>query len=106
VWLSPLRVAAMKGHLDIVKLLLEQGAIVDASGQTGRTALHWAALKGHRDILKLLLEYDAGIDVQDELVRTPLDWALMRGHRQAAKLLQEHITSKRKQVTSRGVKRQ
>jgi ankyrin repeat protein len=96
---SPLRVAAMKGHLDIVKLLLEGGAIVDACGQTGRTALHWAALKGHRDIVKLLLDYGADSCVHDELGRTALEWALIRGREEVTNLLQE-------KVSFRGVKRQ
>lgn len=103
---SPLRIAAMKGHQEIVNLLLEQGAIVNAFGQTGRTALHWASLKGKRDIVKMLLDFGADCSVQDELGRTPLDWALIRNHQEIAKQLQEHMISDHGQVTFRGVRSQ
>lgn len=86
---SPLCIAAMKGHPDILKLLLERGANVDACGRTGRTALHWSSLKGHCNSVKLLLDYGADRYVQDELGRTPLDWALIRGNLEVANLLQE-----------------
>lgn len=90
---SPLRLAAMKGYRDIVRLLLEHGALVDACGHTGRTALHWASLKGHRDIVKLLLDFGAEIDVQNELSRTPLDWAIERGQLEVVNMLKECVGS-------------
>lgn len=98
---TPLRLSAMKGHTDIVKLLLENGANVNIRGQTGRTALHWAALKGHRDTVKLLLDYGAETCIQDELGRTPLDWALIRKHLEIANLLQERTGSGQQQVKTR-----
>jgi ankyrin repeat protein len=98
---TPLRLAAMKGNLDIMKLLLEHGAIVDASRQSGRTALHWASLKGHPDIVKLLLDYGADVWAQDEFGRTSLDWSLIKGHLEVANLLQEYASSVQKHVNTR-----
>jgi ankyrin repeat protein len=40
---SALLIAAVRGHTDVVKLLLEHGADPNADGGMGYTALHWAA---------------------------------------------------------------
>ena len=38
--------AASRGHKDIVELLIEKGANVNAKGSDGKTALHEAAFRG------------------------------------------------------------
>jgi ankyrin repeat protein len=47
-------IASQKGHVDVVKLLLEKGADVDASTDNGITALLVARKNGHADIAQLL----------------------------------------------------
>lgn len=42
--LNALHLAAKDGHLDIVRELLNRGAIVDAATKKGNTALHIASL--------------------------------------------------------------
>ncbi len=44
-----------KGHIDIVKLLLEKGADFNLKDICVHTPLHWAAFNGHIEIVKLLL---------------------------------------------------
>ena len=39
---SPLHWAAFSGHVDLVEVLLEQGAAIDARNASGQTPLHWA----------------------------------------------------------------
>ena len=52
--------AVCRGHVDIVKLLLEKGAELEARGKVyGRTPLSWAAGNGHEAVVKLLLEKGA-----------------------------------------------
>jgi ankyrin repeat protein len=55
--------AARYGHLEVVKLLLEKGANIEAHtwGQPA-TALSWAAANGHTAIVKLLLEKGAKLE--------------------------------------------
>ena len=58
-----LHAAAKGGHVDVVRLLLEQGADPNAREAGDNTyPLHWAAAGGHLDVVRALL--DAGGDVQ------------------------------------------
>ncbi|CAK9253192.1 unnamed protein product, partial [Sphagnum jensenii] len=56
---TPLHRAAEKGHLDVVKYLVEKGADVKAANKYGYTPLHWAASSGKLDIVKYLVEKGA-----------------------------------------------
>ncbi len=61
----PLITAAANNQIEIVKLLLAQGANVDAySDQAGLfcTALTAAALRGHADVVSLLLNHGADME--------------------------------------------
>ena len=49
--------AAQGDYVDVAKLLLEQGANMQAALQDGDTALMLAARRGHRDMSKLLLDW-------------------------------------------------
>jgi ankyrin repeat protein len=54
--------AAWRGHADVVKLLLQAGADVNAKTRSNsETPLHLAAMHGHTDVIQLLLQ--AGADV-------------------------------------------
>ncbi|RMD79282.1 MAG: ankyrin repeat domain-containing protein, partial [Lentisphaerae bacterium] len=46
------------GHVDVVKILLEHGADVNAKCKKGKTALMFASEKGYQEIVELLK--DAG----------------------------------------------
>ncbi|KAK7448602.1 hypothetical protein Landi51_06278 [Colletotrichum acutatum] len=54
---SPLPSAASQGSLDVVKVLLRNGAPINVKdGMDGTTPLEWARLSGHEDAANLLLE--------------------------------------------------
>jgi ankyrin repeat protein len=57
--LTPLCMAAMRGHADIAFFLLTAGAPVDALDHHGSTALMVAAQMGHAETVRLLLDYGA-----------------------------------------------
>ncbi|KIW19256.1 hypothetical protein PV08_03550 [Exophiala spinifera] len=59
--LSPLRVACLRGHAEIVSTLIEAGACVDGPCE-GPTPLQCAASKGNVDVVRLLLNRGAGPD--------------------------------------------
>ena len=80
---SALHFAALNGHTEVAKLLLEAGADKDAANNLGITALHSAAESGHIEVVKLLLAAGADKDKADSEERT----ALHRTIRKIAALL-------------------
>lgn len=82
--LRPLHVAATKGLVEIVDLLLSAGALVDALyfpdpvATSGMTPLHIAAYYGHLAIVKLLLNKGANPDIKYK-GRAPLNIAFAKG---------------------------
>ncbi|OAG35173.1 hypothetical protein AYO21_10632 [Fonsecaea monophora] len=84
----PIIWAAKKGHVAMVKLLLERGANVESEDRWGQTPLSLAAGSGHEATVKLLLEHGANIESKDS-IRTPLSFAAGNGHEAIAKLLLE-----------------
>ena len=65
--------AVRYGYADIVKLLLEHGADVNAARLDGQTALHGAACYGRGDIVKLLLDNGANPAAADNCMNTAAD---------------------------------
>lgn len=62
---TALHYAAAAGDLDIMKLLLERHAYIDAASPTGTTALMLAAREGQEEAVKLLLEEGADATLKD-----------------------------------------
>jgi uncharacterized protein len=69
--------AAVNSTIDanVVKLLLEKGAQVDAKGSAGMTPLAWAANYSDLRKVALLLEYGADVKARSRRGRTPLSMA-------------------------------
>jgi ankyrin repeat protein len=63
--LSALILAANNGHLNAVKVMLENFADIEARSNDGRTPLIWASHWGHVDIVLYLIERGAQIDATD-----------------------------------------
>ncbi|CAN0414832.1 unnamed protein product, partial [Ascophyllum nodosum] len=72
---TPLSRAAAKGHLKIVKLLLDREAGVNVPGRGGLTPLHEAAGCGKVEVCRLLLGSGAAVAARDHSKRTPLHYA-------------------------------
>ena len=81
---SPLMMASLKGHLEIVKRLIERDADVN---KPGWAPLHYAATGGHLAVMELLLEHHAFIDAESPNGTTPLMMAAHYGTPAAVKLL-------------------
>lgn len=76
---TPLMVAASRGDVALVNLLLERGAEADALDKEGESALLEAARKGHRQVVRALLASGASADVNDRFGLTSLMMAARSG---------------------------
>ena len=88
---TPLSLACEKGHLCVVKYLIEkQNARKESRDKYGMITIHVAASYGNLNIVKYLIE-EQGIDVniKDNFWRTPLHWAALEGHLDVVKYLVE-----------------
>ena len=72
---SPLHYAATNGHDDIVKILLDHSAYIDAGSPNGTTPLMMAARGGHLSTVKLLLDQGADLRVKNQIGMTAVDFA-------------------------------
>jgi ankyrin repeat protein len=85
---SPVAEAARRGDLDAVRVLLRDGADVNAAQGDGMTALHWAARSGNVPMLKILLYAGANPDATTRLGGyTPLHLASQEGLGEAVRTL-------------------
>ena len=82
--------AVAGGNLEIVRLLLDSGADVNArETRLGQTALLYAAARGRTDLVKLLLEHHADIHAASNSGSTALEMAALDGHTDCLKTLIE-----------------
>ena len=78
--LSPLVIAATRGHAFVVWMLLEKGAKVNADRSAGSlTPLIAASQEGHSPIVQILLNHNADINKHDFSFRTALFHACQLG---------------------------
>jgi len=78
---TPLHSAAVGGHVDVVKLLVDAGAEVDAADDRGRTPLIRAAEYGHAAVVELLVGRGAQLDWVDAFGWTALYQSTLCGQR-------------------------
>lgn len=77
---TPLHYAATNGHLEVLHLLLEENAYIDAASPNNTTPLMMAAHYGTPSAVKLLLEAGADPMLKNDLGLSAIDFA-NRGNR-------------------------
>ena len=87
---SVLLLAARRGHVSIVKLLVGRYVNVNAENHLQKTALMGAALNGHTEIVEILLREGAEVDAKNWLGETALGWAAINDHRKIVALLLQY----------------
>ena len=88
---TPLHYAASAGRSDIVQMLLDQSAYIDAESPNGTTPLMMAARYGNLESLKLLVAEGADTNLKNQQGLTALDFAV-QGQRTDAQNLLESVT--------------
>ena len=63
----------------IAKILIENGANVNAKDDLGYSPLHWSARLGKDNVAKLLIEHNADVNARDANRKTPLHLATEYG---------------------------
>ncbi|XP_042659036.1 ankyrin repeat domain-containing protein 6 isoform X3 [Tyto alba] len=84
---TPLHLAAHKGHLHVVQILLKAGCDLDIQDDGDQTALHRAAVVGNTDVIATLIQEGCALDRQDKDGNTALHEACWHGFSQSAKVL-------------------
>uniref|UniRef100_A0A8C0HKJ9 Ankyrin repeat domain 27 n=1 Tax=Buteo japonicus TaxID=224669 RepID=A0A8C0HKJ9_9AVES len=90
---TPLHMAALHGHSELVCLLLKHGASISAKNAKHAVPLHLACQKGHFQVVKCLMDYNAKQNKRDIYGNTPLIYACLNGQYETTALLLQHGAS-------------
>uniref|UniRef100_A0A2K6MFL4 Ankyrin repeat domain 6 n=1 Tax=Rhinopithecus bieti TaxID=61621 RepID=A0A2K6MFL4_RHIBE len=84
---TPLHLAANKGHLPVVQILLKAGCDLDVQDDGDQTALHRATVVGNTEIITALIHEGCALDRQDKAGNTALHLACQNSHSQSTRIL-------------------
>jgi ankyrin repeat protein len=96
---TPLHYAASRGHTEVIKLLLENYAYIDAESPNKTTPLMMAASYSTPETVQLLLDEGADPTLRNQLGLTAIDFAQRAGKGDAAELIAGFM---RKQRAAKG----
>lgn len=68
----PIHTAAVRGQVEDIELLIENGASVNLTGEHEYTALHFAVLHGNLEAVSLLLKAGSDLAKKNDDGQTPL----------------------------------
>ena len=94
-------------NLEIMKLLIENGAKLNKSDFYDNDPLHYAVIKGYTRVVEALIERKAIKSIEKNIEKkikyyhlgekangyTPIEWAIEQGYEDIAKLLMENVKS-------------
>jgi ankyrin repeat protein len=92
---APLHYAASSGNVQVIQLLLDHYAYIDAESPNGSTPLMMAAMYGSADAVKVLLDAGADASLKNAIGLTALDFAQKAGHADATVLIAAAIRAKK-----------
>lgn len=87
---SAFHLAATKGHVECLRVMLAHGVDVTAQDTAGHSALHLAAKNSHHECVKKLLQAKCLAESTDNSGKTALHYAAAQGCLQAVQVLCEH----------------
>ena len=86
---SSLHVAAQAGHVPIIELLLQSGAVLDLNDASGMTPIHLASIVGAQEALGAMVKLAGGavLSLPDASGVTPLMYVCAYGNETLVKYL-------------------
>ena len=90
--------AAFAGNKEIVQLLLDRGADINAHGTSGKPALSWAVECGRLETTAFLLDRGASLEERDDTGQTPLDYARRASNTAVSDLVDQWLEDKQRGV--------
>ncbi|OMO50038.1 Major sperm protein [Corchorus capsularis] len=85
--LTPLHAAAIKGHKEVILVLIEMGSDLDRPDNEGHTALHLAVEGGHSEIVEALIDNGANVNAKTKNGLTPIYMAKTLGYIDISQLI-------------------
>ena len=71
----PINIAATRGLIEEISVLIDNGADINAQGEHGYTPLHDAVEQGHMDAVKLLVDRGANVSISNADGDRPIELA-------------------------------
>jgi ankyrin repeat protein len=84
---TALHLACANKFLLIAKILIENGADLNAQNDSGNTPLHWAVISQDMEIVKFLIEKKANANLKNSAGLMPFEEALNSGNRPMSEIL-------------------
>lgn len=96
---TPLHYAATHGHLEVLQLLLDENAYIDAASPNNTTPLMMAALYGTSSAVKLLLEAGADPVLKNDLGLSAFDFANRGNRAESANIISAFVRGRQPKGT-------
>ena len=96
---TPLHYAATSGHVEVMRLLLDRHAYIDAESPNGTTPLMMAAHYGTPGAVKLLLEEGADPMIKNKLGLSAIDFAQRANRAESAEIIAAFVRGKQPKGT-------
>jgi ankyrin repeat protein len=91
-WVSALQIAVKRGHLRIVRVLLQQGVDCNQKDGEGLTLLIHSIISDHEDVLSSLIQSGARICETDDKQRNAIHWAVSQRREALLEVLLKHCS--------------
>ncbi|KAF9921642.1 hypothetical protein FBU30_008294 [Linnemannia zychae] len=98
---TPLHLAARRGHLEMVMVLVQLGGDVNSRGERQWTPLHESMSQNHSNISSLLVACGADLEATNDAGETPADLGRRRGL--SPKEVEEHLDATKAKNCSAGL---
>jgi ankyrin repeat protein len=88
----------------IAKLLIENGADVDATNLNFKTTALMYAARNNNPVLELLVEKSTALDHKDQIDRTALVWATQAQNKEAERIIKKALKYQQRQVEEKAAR--